>query len=661
MFSKKRFPFLVVFLGMLILASSVWGAVILDQPLSTTNTFAYYNQEYVPGAPNENDVYIADDFVLDKAQRISTVYVPGDFRWPGWGDLSTLLCADYLHLEIYTDANGKPSGHPRDSVNLPIVNIALPPNDAQVVLTDGTRGYPTNVTLNLASPIYLNPGTYWLVFYPEMEWATCGGYGRQLAAADAADNYSPAQAIKPLDTFTWYPTTWTNVLTIPWNKFDSPEMDHQDFAFRIEGDLVQQDIGVDPTTLNFGSVQVANTKVLEVAISSRGTGNLGITDIGISGSSTFTVDATGGSNPCGSTSLTLAAGDSCTVEVAFTPTNLVNQTASLDITSNDPDTATMQVPLSGIGVTLTTPDIAVDPDTHNFGVTAIGVPVSQVFTITNNGNANLVITDIGFSGDSAGMFAVVTGGGDPCLSLTPTIAAGGSCTINVTYTPTTGGSHSAFLDISSNDPDFATFPTNLSGTGLYDVTISTLEGTIGTEITFSESPSGFGIKKGKILIQQAAVNKANLKIARGGWLNDTVTGTMNKALPAGVYDMKIMLQPFRTATPINLPGAFTFKKPQITSLNRYSAPPLTDVGITGKFFGSKKPKVYLEYKDSKGVDKKKNCPVKTSIMDAKTGDSTIGFTVPRGLPEAAYQLRVETKKVGVSEEVVMFTITPSDF
>jgi hypothetical protein len=658
MFRKKRFPFLVVFLGMLILASSVWGAVILDQPLSTTNTFAYYNQEYVPGAPDENDVYIADDFVLDKARSISTIYVPGDFRWPGWGDLSTLLCADYLHVEIYTNANGKPSGNPRDSVNLPIVHRWMTPDDPQVTLSDGTRGYPTNVTLNLDTPIYLNPGTYWFVFYPEMEWATCGGYGRQ--PADTTNNLA-AQTIKPLDTDTWYPTTWTNVLTVPWDKFECPDLERQDFAFRLEGDLVQQDIGVDPTTLDFGSVQVANTKVLEVVISSRGTGNLGITNIAKSGSATFTVDVTGGSNPCNGTSLILAAGDSCTVEVAFTPTNLVSQTGSLDITSNDPDTTTMQVPLSGIGVTLTTPDIAVNPSTHNFGVAAIGVNVSQVFTITNNGNANLIITDIGFSGDSAAMFAVEVGGGDPCLNLTPTIAAGDSCTVSVTYDPTTGGAHTAYLDIDSNDPDFATFSTSLSGTGLYEVTVSTLEGTIGTEITFSESPSGFGIKKGKVLVQQAAVNKSALKIAKGEWLDDTVTGTMKKALPAGVYDMKIMLQPLKTATPINLPGAFTFKKPQITSLNRYSGSPLTDVGITGKFFGSKKPKVYLEYKDSKGVDKKKNCPVKTSMMDAKTGDSTIGFVVPKGLPEGEYQLRVETKKVGVSEEVVMFTITPSDF
>jgi len=655
MYRKKGFLFLTVFLCMLFLTSSVWGAVILNQPVSTSNTYAYYNQEYVPGVPDENDVYIADDFVLEKAWGISTIYVPGDFRWAGWGALSTLLCADYLHVEIYTDANGKPSGNPRDSVNLPIVHRWVTPDDPQVTLSNGTRGYPTNVTLNLDTPIYLNPGTYWFVFYPEMEWATCGGYGRQPADTD---NNLAAHTIKPIDSNTWYPTTWTNVLTVPWNKFQCPNLEHRDFAFRLEGNLVQQDIGTNPTALSFGSVQSGQTKVLEVTVNSRGTGNLGITDIAISGSSKFTVDVTGGSNPCGSTSLTLAAGDSCTVEVTFAPNSLVSQAGFLNITSDDPDTAILQVPLSGIGVTLATPDIAVNPSSHNFGEVEIGESASQVFTIFNNGNANLVITNIGFSGDSAAMFSVEVGGGNPCASLTPTITAGNSCTVNVTYAPTSGVAHTAYLDITSNDPDFTTFQISLSGTAIYDVTISALEGTIGTEITFSEPPSGFGIKKGKVLIQQAAVKKANLKIAKGGWLDDTVTGIVNKALPAGVYDMKIMLQPFKTATPIDLPGAFTFKKPTITSLNQNSGAPLTNVAITGKFFGSKKPKVYLEYTDSKGVAKKKNCPVKTWAMDGKTGDSSLGFIVPKGLPVGKYPLRVETKKVGVSEEDIEFIITP---
>ena len=139
---KKRFSFLVVFLSVLILASSVWGAVILDQPVSTENTFAYYNQEYVPGEPDENDIYIADDFVLDKAWGISTIFVPGDFRYAKLVEDSTLLDAATLNWEIYEDVNGKPAGDPRDLVNVSVWRLSLPPNDPRVVLSLGTKGYP---------------------------------------------------------------------------------------------------------------------------------------------------------------------------------------------------------------------------------------------------------------------------------------------------------------------------------------------------------------------------------------------------------------------------------------------------------------------------------------------------------------------------------------
>ena len=646
----KRFSFLLVFLSVLILASSVWGAVILDQPVSTENTFAYYNQEYVPGEPAENDVYIADDFVLDKAWGISTIFVPGDFRYAKLGGYSTLLHAATLNWEIYEDVNGKPAGDPRDLVNVSVWRLSLPPNDPRVVLSLGTKGYPTNVTLNLGSPIYLNPGTYWLIFYPELDWEMYGGYGRQPADTD---NNKAAQAVKPIDTYTYFPTTWTSVSVIPWNMFGCPELSHKDFAFRLEGGLVQ-DIGVEPTTLSFGSVQVGQTKDLEVTISSKGTGNLTLSGIEISGTSDrFSVDVTGGANPCNSSNVILAAGNSCTVVVTFSPTNLVSQTGSLDITSNDPDTTTTQVPLSGTGVSIPAPDIAVAPVTKNFGQVLAGQAASQIFTISNNGSTNLTITDMSISGNSAGMFSVEPAGTNSCVSLTPTITPTSSCTVAVIYAPTIFGAHSAFLDIDSNDPDFATFQVNLSGTGVYEVAQSTYEGTIGTEITFSDSPSGFGTAKGKVLIQNAST-KMTAKIAKGGWTNDRVTCTVRKALPAGVYDVVIVLKSGQT---YNLPGAFTFKKPEILNLNRYSGTPSTQVAIGGNFFGSKKPKVYLEY----DAGKKKNCAVKAYQMDTKTGDSAIGFLVPKGLPVGTYQLRVETKKVGISVEDVKFTITPSDF
>ncbi|NWF76691.1 MAG: hypothetical protein HXY53_09035, partial [Nitrospirae bacterium] len=52
-----------------------------------------------------------------------------------------------------------------------------------------------------------------------------------------------------------------------------------------------------------------------------------------------------------------------------------------------------------------------------------------------------------------------------CTSLTPTISQGGSCTVTVTFSPTSEGSKTATLQIASNDTDTPTLNVSLSGIG----------------------------------------------------------------------------------------------------------------------------------------------------------------------------------------------------
>ena len=105
--------------------------------------------------------------------------------------------------------------------------------------------------------------------------------------------------------------------------------------------------------------------------------NGGTEDLEVSSTSTtsglFTV-ATGGTNPCSDTTPTLTPAQSCTLVVTFTPTALGAQSATLDIASNDPDTATVQVSLTGTGTDVIAPDIVVDPTAINFG-SVTGKPV----------------------------------------------------------------------------------------------------------------------------------------------------------------------------------------------------------------------------------------------------------------------------------------------
>jgi hypothetical protein len=95
-----------------------------------------------------------------------------------------------------------------------------------VIITNGTPGgWPSNTQLNLTTPIELPPGTYWLVFYPSMDF-TYGQYGRQ--PADTANGYT-GQFVNPGGAF-GYGTVWQD-----WNVLGPTQTD---IAFRLEGEII---------------------------------------------------------------------------------------------------------------------------------------------------------------------------------------------------------------------------------------------------------------------------------------------------------------------------------------------------------------------------------------------------------------------------------------
>jgi hypothetical protein len=85
------------------------------------------------------------------------------------------------------------------------------------------------------------------------------------------------------------------------------------------------------------------------------------------------------------------------------------------------------------------------PSTLNFSPAQLvgTTSASQPVTLTNTGTATLTITSIGFTGANASEF----GETDKCG---PALAAGVSCTINVTFTPTAVGTAAASLSITDN-------------------------------------------------------------------------------------------------------------------------------------------------------------------------------------------------------------------
>ena len=77
------------------------------------------------------------------------------------------------------------------------------------------------------------------------------------------------------------------------------------------------------------------------------------------------------------------------------------------------------------------------------------------------------------------------------------------------------------------------------------------------------------------------------------------------------------------------------------------------LSITGKFFGTKKPKVYLEYTDKNGQTKKKNCKVTSWSMNRTTGESELKFFVPKlpnSFPARTYHSRWYNK-IGIATAI----------
>jgi len=199
---------------------------------------------------------------------------------------------------------------------------------------------------------------------------------------------------------------------------------------------------VSPTTLVFGNEALNETSAAKtVTFTNAVTGPLTIS--GITASANFAVASTTCVSP-------LAAGKTCTVSVTFTPTALGHLTGTLSVTDNAPNSP-QKVSLSGTGVV----QASLTPSSATYAAQKVGTTsAAKAFTLTNNLDAALT----GIAISTAGDFAV------SAKTCATTLVAHGTCTINVTFTPTQTGTRTGSLKVSdsaANSPQTST----LTGTG----------------------------------------------------------------------------------------------------------------------------------------------------------------------------------------------------
>lgn len=202
----------------------------------------------------------------------------------------------------------------------------------------------------------------------------------------------------------------------------------------------------------------------------------------------------------------LDGGGSCLISVTFSP-QTAGPAAGTLIVSDNRDDSPQTVSLSGTGVLpllLSSASLAFDPQT--VGTTSD----AQSVTLTNNQSASLESIAVTASGD---FFETNT--------CPPSLPAGGTCTISVTFRPTGAGSRIGNItvtDTASTSPQII----SLSGAGVIDLTLSSSSLTFGTQpVGQSSAPQDITL----VNPSSVAVTISSITVS-GDYLQTNTCGTM---------------------------------------------------------------------------------------------------------------------------------------
>jgi hypothetical protein len=279
------------------------------------------------------------------------------------------------------------------------------------------------------------------------------------------------------------------------------------------------------SSLNFGTVLVGANSTLSLQITN--TGSSAITFGILSASTTLNAaagDYTVALGTCPQPGLALAAGTSCTAQIGFAPTQSGTIAGTLSIASSA-STLPLVVALTGVGEQS---HMQILPTSLSFGSIAVNSPASLSLTLSNNGSAPITGITLAITGD----YEVTV----PCP--VTTLAAGGSCGITVTFTPSTTGARNGTLTITSSD---ATSPdaVPLTGSGFINgtFTLTVGGGTSASDTIASGTPASYNLTvtpgnnfSGTVVLNCTAVSAAQYATCSLLPSSVTLSGTAQNAV-----------------------------------------------------------------------------------------------------------------------------------
>jgi Abnormal spindle-like microcephaly-assoc'd, ASPM-SPD-2-Hydin len=249
---------------------------------------------------------------------------------------------------------------------------------------------------------------------------------------------------------------------------------------------------VAPLTAQFGDVPVGTLNTQSIEVKNTGARSLSLMNVTAKGSG-FSVSGI-------STPVALAAGQSTHFSVGFMPKSAGSYNGSVNVSSTASDSQ-LTIVASGTGVGISG-DLEVSPSSIAFGNVNVNGSATQQVVLKNGGNSSISVTGANIS--VSGANAVGSGLTVAGLSGSITLASNQTATLTVTFGPTTAGSISGTITITSTAANVSvTVP--VTGTGVasthaanlqwqasnsvgvigYDIYRSTVSGGSYTKITSS--------------------------------------------------------------------------------------------------------------------------------------------------------------------------------
>lgn len=336
------------------------------------------------------------------------------------------------------------------------------------MFANATDGYDVGIDLPKAPPA---PSNFIDVYFPRDGWGSALGpnYERDvklrtdlsattstwtftvnsditgnisLSAASFSDvpsNY--AISLKDLVT-----TTVTDLRTATYTYNNSPaEANSRNFELTIGVTLSDPTISLSHTAYDFGILKTDKDSSFTLTISNSGDQALHLSRFSLTGDFY---------SLAGDTVTILPKDASTTRTIKFAPRAAGTFPGRLIIASNDPNSPSDTVSLTGIGQSLS-PNILVRVDTLNFGSVIAGSNSDEIIYVGNDGDTTLTVSS-----------SVVVGTGFTNLGASDfTVAVRDSNGLAIRFNPLTTGDFTGTLTFTSNDPDTPTKVVTLVGRG----------------------------------------------------------------------------------------------------------------------------------------------------------------------------------------------------